>query len=89
MIGTLMGMCVLGMFLVGVLIPLGILIYVVVVAIEDQIWNKQSLYLQMTKSLRNSEFSELCSLLKSLHFFVKYLRNRVFIDEVEKVLNVI
>ena len=41
MIGTLMGMCVLGMFLVGVLIPLGILIYVVVVAIEDQIWNKQ------------------------------------------------
>ena len=37
MIGTLMGMCVLGMFLVGVLIPLGILIYVVVVAIEDQI----------------------------------------------------
>ena len=37
MIGTLMGMCVLGMFLVGVLIPFGILIYVVVVAIEDQI----------------------------------------------------
>ena len=37
MIGTLMGMCVLGMFLVGVLIPFGMLIYGVVVAIKDQI----------------------------------------------------
>lgn len=41
MIGTLMGICILGMFLVGVLIPLGILIYGVVVAIKDQIWNKR------------------------------------------------
>ena len=37
MIGTLMGMRVLGMFLVGVLIPFGMLIYGVVVAIKDQI----------------------------------------------------
>ena len=37
MIGTLMAICIFGMFLVGVLIPLVILIYVVVVAIEDQI----------------------------------------------------
>ena len=37
MIGTLMGMCVLGMFLVGVLIPVGMLIFGVVVAIKDQI----------------------------------------------------
>lgn len=37
MIGTLMGMCIIGMFLVGVLIPFGMLIYGVVVAIKDQI----------------------------------------------------
>ena len=37
MIGTLMCMCVLGMFLVGVLIPFGMLIYGVVVTIKDQI----------------------------------------------------
>ena len=38
MIGTLIGICIIGMFLVGVLIPFGMLIYgVVVVAIKDQI----------------------------------------------------
>ena len=37
MIGTLMGMCILGMVLVGVLIPFGMLIYGVVAAIKDQI----------------------------------------------------
>ena len=36
MIGTLMGLCILGMFLVGVLVPFGILIYEVVVTIKDQ-----------------------------------------------------
>lgn len=37
MIGTLMGICIFGMFLVGVSVPLGMLIYGVVVAIKDQI----------------------------------------------------
>ena len=37
MTGTLLGMCILGMFLVGVLIPFGMLIYGVVVSIKDQI----------------------------------------------------
>lgn len=37
MIGTLIGICILGMFLVGVLIPFGMLVYGVVVAIKDQI----------------------------------------------------
>ena len=37
MIGTLLGICILGMFLVGVLIPFGMLIYGVVVSIKDQI----------------------------------------------------
>ena len=37
MIGTLMGMCILGMFLVGVLVPFVILIYEVVATIKDQI----------------------------------------------------
>ena len=37
MIGTLIGICILGMFLVGVLIPFGMLIYGVAVAIKDQI----------------------------------------------------
>ena len=37
MIGTLVGICILGMFLVGVLVPFGMLIYGVVVAIKDQI----------------------------------------------------
>ena len=37
MIGTLMGFCILGMFLVGVLVPFGILIYGVVATIKDQI----------------------------------------------------
>lgn len=37
MIGTLMGLCILGMFLAAVLIPFGILIYEVVVTIKDQI----------------------------------------------------
>lgn len=37
MIGTLMGICILGMFLVGVLIPFGMLIYGVVIFIKDQI----------------------------------------------------
>ena len=36
MIGTLMGICILGMFLVGVLVPFGMLIYAVV-AIKNQI----------------------------------------------------
>ena len=35
MIGTLIGMCVLGMFLVGVLIPLGILIYMTVIYVKE------------------------------------------------------
>lgn len=37
MIGTLMGVCILGMFLVGVLVPVGILIYEVVATIKNQI----------------------------------------------------
>ena len=37
MIGTLIGICIFGMFLVGVLVPFGMLIYGVVVAIKDQI----------------------------------------------------
>ena len=37
MIDTLLGICILGMFLVGVLIPVGMLIFGVVVAIKDQI----------------------------------------------------
>ena len=38
MIGTLIGMCVLGMFLVGVLIPLGILIYMTVIYVKENYW---------------------------------------------------
>ena len=41
MIGTLMGLCILGMFLVGVLVPFGILIYGVVATIKDQIWSER------------------------------------------------
>ena len=37
MIGTLMGICILGMFLIGVLFPLGILIYMTVVYIKEEI----------------------------------------------------
>ena len=37
MIGTLMGLCILGMFLVGVLFPLGILIYLTVIYIKEEI----------------------------------------------------
>ena len=37
MIGTLMGLCILGMFLVGVLFPLGILIYMTVIYIKEEI----------------------------------------------------
>ena len=37
MIDILIGICILGMFLVGVLIPVGMLIFGVVVAIKDQI----------------------------------------------------
>ena len=37
MINTLVGICIIGMFLVGVLIPFGMLMYGVVVAIKDQI----------------------------------------------------
>ena len=37
MIGTLMGFCILGMFLVGVLVPLGMLIYGVVIFIKEEI----------------------------------------------------
>lgn len=37
MIGTLMSICILGMFLIGVLFPLGILIYMTVVYIKEEI----------------------------------------------------
>ena len=37
MIGTLMGICILGMFFIGVLFPLGILIYMTVVYIKEEI----------------------------------------------------
>ena len=37
MIGTLMGLCILGMFLATVLIPFGILIYLTVIFIKDEI----------------------------------------------------
>ena len=37
MIGSWMGMCILGMFLVGVLIPVGMLIYGVVIFIKEEI----------------------------------------------------
>ena len=37
MIGTLMGICILGMSLIGVLFPLGILIYMTVVYIKEEI----------------------------------------------------
>ena len=36
MIGTLMAICILGMFLVGVLFPLGILIYMTVIYIKEK-----------------------------------------------------
>ena len=36
MIGNLMSICILGMFLVGVLFPLGILIYMTVGFIKDK-----------------------------------------------------
>ena len=52
MIGTLMGFCILGMFLVGVLVPVGILIYAVVVTIKDQIWNKSKV-VTVNNDLRN------------------------------------
>ena len=38
MIGTLMGICILGMFLIGVLFPLGILIYMTVIFIKEKDW---------------------------------------------------
>lgn len=38
MIGNLMSVCILGMFLVGILFPLGILIYTTVRFIEDKEW---------------------------------------------------
>lgn len=37
MISTLAAICIFGMFLVGVLVPFGMLIYGVVVAVKDQI----------------------------------------------------
>lgn len=37
MIGILMGICILGMFLVGVLFPLGILIYMTVIYVKEEI----------------------------------------------------
>ena len=37
MIGTLMGICVFVMFLVGVLFPLGMIIYMVVIFIKEEI----------------------------------------------------
>ena len=40
MIGTLMAICILGMFLVGVLFPLGILIYMTVIFIKEKDWDK-------------------------------------------------
>ena len=40
MIGTLMSICIFGMFLVGVLIPLGILIYMTVIFIKEKDWDK-------------------------------------------------
>ena len=40
MIGTLMGICIFGMFLLGVLIPLGILIYMTVIFIKEKDWDK-------------------------------------------------
>ena len=52
MIGTLMGLCILGMFLVGVLVPFGILIYEVVVTIKDQNWNKSKVVIY-SNDLRN------------------------------------
>lgn len=36
MIGTLMGICIFVMFLVGVLFPLGILIYMTVIFIKEK-----------------------------------------------------
>lgn len=52
MIGTLMGLCILGMFLAAVLIPFGILIYEVVVTIKDQNWNKSKV-VAVNNDLRN------------------------------------
>ena len=40
MIGTLIGICIFGMFLVGVLIPFGILIYKTVIFIKEKDWDK-------------------------------------------------
>lgn len=40
MIGTLMTVCIFGMFLVGVLFPLGILIYMTVIFIKEKDWDK-------------------------------------------------
>lgn len=37
MIGTLMGICIFVMFLVGVLFPLGMLIYMMVIFIKEKI----------------------------------------------------
>lgn len=37
MIGTLMGICILGMFLVGVLFPLGMIIYMIFIFIKEEI----------------------------------------------------
>ena len=52
MIGTLMGLCILGMFLAAVLVPFGILIYEVVVTIKDQNWNKSKVA-SISNDLRN------------------------------------
>ena len=38
MIGTLIGICILGMFLVGVLFPFGILIYMTIIYIKENYW---------------------------------------------------
>ena len=37
MIGTLMGLCILGMFLVGVLVPLSMMIYMIFIFIKEEI----------------------------------------------------
>ena len=42
MIGTLMSICLFGMFLVGVLFPLGILIYMTVIFIKEKDWDNDT-----------------------------------------------
>ena len=37
MIGTLIGICIFGMFLVGVLFPLGMIIYMTIIFIKEEV----------------------------------------------------